>query len=90
MNLLTVLLSVRADLQGFINEYGIPVVAAFILLGVGFGIAKNLDLIVDKEGTGSRQEGIKNVVWIVGFVIVGLAILAGVVTLVANKLTITI
>lgn len=80
----------KSELQSFINDYGIPLVAAFLVLGVAFGIVKNLDLIVDKEGSGSRREGITNVVWIVGYVIVALAVLAGVVLLINSKLAITI
>jgi len=91
-NLLSIMLAVglKSELQSFINDYGIPLVAAFLVLGVAFGIVKNLDLIVDKEGSGSRREGITNVVWIVGYVIVALAVLAGVVLLINSKLAITI
>jgi len=89
MLLNVMLLSIKGDLQVFINDYGVPVVAAFLIIAVGSGIVKNMDLLVDKDGSGSRREGIMNVIWIVGYVIVAIAVLAAVGSLIANiKMTI--
>lgn len=46
----------------------------------------NYDKIIDRDGQGTRKEGIVNLLWVVGYIIIGLAIIAAVIALVNTKL----
>ena len=51
---------------------------------MAIAIFTNLDGIVDRDGTGTRKGAIMNVVWVVLYVIIGIAVLAGIVRLVGS------
>jgi amino acid permease len=88
--LLTIMLDVRADINGLMTSYAIPIIAAFLVIGAAIGVVMNFDKIVDKDGQGTRKEGIINLIWIVAYIIIGMAVLAGIIALVASKLKLSI
>ncbi|MBF1388692.1 MULTISPECIES: hypothetical protein [Prevotellaceae] len=81
-------LLLQASVKGKVNEvlsnYAVPVIAGIIVISVAIAIFTNLDGIVDRDGTGTRKGAIMNVVWVVLYVIIGIAVLAGIVRLVGS------
>ena len=81
-------LLLQASVKGKVNEvlsnYAVPVIAGIIVISVAIAIFTNLDGIVDRDGTGTRKGAIMNVVWVVLYVILGIAVLAGIVRLVGS------
>mgnify|MGYP000069633587 CR=1 FL=1 len=45
-----------------------------------------MNKIIDRDGQGTRKEGIVNLLWVVGYIIIGLAIIAAVIALINSKL----
>ncbi len=92
MNL--VLLQIGAGIKGNINtllsQYGVPMIAFLLVVGVAIGVVMNFDKIIDKDGQGTRKEGLINLLWIIGYVVVGLAILAAAVAYIANNVKLNI
>lgn len=88
--ILTVFLQISGDLRtevnSFLSEYAVPVIAMLLIVGVGIGVVMNYDKIIDRDGQGTRKEGIVNLLWVVGYIIIGLAIIAAVIALVNSKL----
>ena len=78
----------QASVKGKVNEvlsnYAVPVIAGIIVISVAIAIFTNLDGSVDRDGTGTRKGAIMNVVWVVLYVIIGIAVLAGIVRLVGS------
>ena len=87
--ILTVFLQIsgglRTEVNSFLSEYAVPVIAMLLIVGVGIGVVMNYDKIIDRDGQGTRKEGIVNL-WVVGYIIIGLAIIAAVIALVNSKL----
>ena len=81
-------LLLQASVKGKVNEvlsnYAVPVIAGVVVISVAIAIFTNLDGIVDRDGTGTRKGAIMNVVWVVLYVIIGIAVLAGIVRLVGS------
>ncbi|MBA7488174.1 MAG: hypothetical protein HG422_03980 [Prevotella sp.] len=81
-------LLLQASVKGKVNEvlsnYAVPVIAGIIVISVAIAIFSNLEGIVDRDGTGTRKGAIMNVVWVVLYVIIGIAVLAGIVRLVGS------
>ena len=81
-------LLLQASVKGKVNEvlrnYSVPVIAGIIVISVAIAIFSNLDGIVDRDGTGTRKGAIMNVVWVVLYVIIGIAVLTGIVRLVGS------
>ena len=81
-------LLLQASVKGKVNEVlsncAVPVIAGIIVISVAIAIFTNLDGIVDRDGTGTRKGAIMNVVWVVLYVIIGIAVLAGIVRLVGS------
>lgn len=81
-------LLLQASVKGKVNEvlsnYAVPVIAGIIVISVSIAIFSNLEGIVDRDGTGTRKGAIMNVVWVVLYVIIGIAVLAGIVRLVGS------
>ena len=81
-------LLLQASVKGKVNEvlsnYAVPVIAGIIVISVAIAIFSNLDGIVDRDGTGTRNGAIMNVVWVVLYVIIGIAVLTGIVRLVGS------
>ena len=75
-------LLLQASVKGKVNEvlsnYAVPVIAGIIVISVAIAIFTNLD------GIGTRKGAIMNVVWVVLYVIIGIAVLAGIVRLVGS------
>lgn len=89
MNFLTIPLQIGAgNIQGQLNQilsnYGTPIVVFIIILSAVGGVLFNLDKIMDSEGRGTRKEGILNVVYIVGGVILTVAIIGAIIALARN------
>ena len=74
------------DLASVSNDYAVPVIAMLLIVGVGIGVVMNYDKIIDRDGQGTRKEGIVNLLWVVGYIIIGLAIIAAVIALINSKL----
>lgn len=78
MNLLSVLLVAgnwKGTINNFISQYALPVFALAMFMGIVIGVAANWEKINDKSGDGSKREGLVNLAWIIGYVIVGIAVL---------------
>lgn len=75
---------IRGEMTRVLSDYGAPIIAGMLILSAAFGIVQNYDKIIDKDGNGTRKEGLINVVWIVGYVIVGMAVLGLIVNLVSG------
>lgn len=73
----------QTEIQNLINNYLHPLMGLIIFMGVVVGFAKNFDAINDSSGSGRRKEGIISTVYIVGYVIVIVAIITLVVTKIA-------
>lgn len=88
--ILTVVLQIsgglRTEVNSFLSEYAVPVIVMLLIVGVGIGVVMNYDKIIDRDGQGTRKEGIVNLLWVVGYIIIGLAIIAAVIALVNTKL----
>ena len=87
MNLFSVILQIQgtgitSKLNSIISEYAVPIIAFFLVVGAGVGLVMNFDKIIDKDGTGTRKEGIVNLLWIVAYVAIGIAILGGIIAMV--------
>lgn len=78
------LLQAGGDITGKFNQilsqYGVPAVVFIIVLSGVAGVLINLDKIMDSDGRGTRKEGILNVVYIMGGVVLAVAIISAVVT----------
>lgn len=81
-------LLLQASVKGKVNEvlsnYAVPVIAGIIVISVAIAVFSNLEGIVDRDGTGTRKGAIMNVVWVVLYVIIGIAVLTGIVRLVGS------
>ena len=76
---------IRNEVNTFLSDYAVPVIAMLLIVGVGIGVVMNYDKIIDRDGQG-RKEGIVNLLWVVGYIIIGLAIIAAVIALINSKL----
>ena len=65
---------IRNEVNTFLSDYAVPVIAMLLIVGVGIGVVMNYDKIIDRDGQGTRKEGIVNLLWVVGYIIIGLAI----------------
>lgn len=77
-------LSFKTSINNFIDSYMAPIAGAMIVLGALVGIVKNFDSINDANSAGKRKEGLINLGYIVLYTVVGVAILALVVSKVKN------
>lgn len=80
----------KGDVNIFLQDYAVWIIAGILIFGTGIGIAMNFDKIIDKDGNGTRKEGLINLGWIVGYIIISTSILAAVITLVSTKLHLTV
>lgn len=80
MALSSVLLAggMNGALNTVISDYLIPFFAFAIVMGVVTGVVKNWEAINDNTGNGRRKEGFINVAWMVGYVVVAVAVLSAV------------
>ena len=61
------------EVQTALRSWGQPLFYGAAILVIFVGAAVNMEKIIDKEGTGTRQQGIQNVAVIVLFVLVVVA-----------------
>lgn len=58
--ILTVVLQIsgglRTEVNSFLSEYAVPVIAMLLIVGVGIGVVMNYDKIIDRDGQGTRNE----------------------------------
>lgn len=97
MNALTVLSfvllqagGIKGDVNSFLSDYAVPIIAMVFVVSIGWGVAHNYDKIIDKDNQGTRKEGLINLAWIAGYVIVGLTVITILVNLVGSKLSLSI
>lgn len=82
--------SVKTDINSFLSNYAVPVIAMCLVIGVCVGVVMNFDKIVDRDGQGTRKEGLINLLWIVGYVVVGLVVIGAVIALINSKLRLSV
>ena len=51
---------IRNEVNTFLSDYAVPVIAMLLIVGVGIGVVMNYDKIIDRDGQGTRKEGIVN------------------------------
>lgn len=61
---------IRNEVNTFLSDYAVPVIAMLLIVGVGIGVVMNYDKIIDRDGQGTRKEGIVNLLWVVGYIII--------------------
>lgn len=76
--------SMRGSVNNVLNEWALPIIMLLLVLGAAFGVVQNFDKIIDKDGNGTRKEGFMNLAMIMGFVILGIALIGAIVRLVAG------
>lgn len=81
---------IKGNINNILSQYGVPIIALLLVVGVAIGVVMNFDKIVDKDGQGTRKEGLINLIWIIGYVIVGLGILAAAVAYISGNLKLSI
>lgn len=87
LTILTVLLqatNLTSKYNDILSKYALPSVMFLVLGSAVLGIILNLDKIVDSDGRGTRKEGYMNVAYIIGGVIISVAVIAGIVSLVGE------
>lgn len=76
--------NIKGSLNQILSDYGVPIVALIIILsGVG-GLIGNLDKIMDSDGRGTRKEGLLNIVYIMGGVVLVVVLIGVILTLVGQ------
>ena len=81
---------IKGNINNILSQYGVPIIALLLVVGVAIGVVMNFDKIVDKDGQGTRKEGLIILIWIIGYVIVGLGILAAAVAYISGNLKLSI
>lgn len=81
---------IRSEVNSFLSEYAVPLMAMLLVVGVCIGVVMNYDKIIDKDGQGTRKEGIINLLWVVGYVIIALAIIGAMITLISSRLRMSV
>lgn len=76
--------SMRGSVNNVLNEWALPIVMLLLVLGAAFGVVQNFDKIIDKDGNGTRKEGFMNLAMIMGFIILGIALIGGIARLVGG------
>lgn len=75
----------KINFSTFINDWMWPTFAV-IVFGVALvAIVRNIEALVDKKGVGTQKDALIDMAWLIGGLIVGLAVLGGIVTLLQNK-----
>lgn len=76
--------SMRGSVNNVLNEWALPIIMLLLVLGAAFGVVQNFDKIIDKDGNGTRKEGFMNLAMIMGFIILGIALIGGIARLVGG------
>lgn len=75
---------VRGEMSRLLNDYAAPIISGMLIIGAAFGFVQNYDKIIDKDGNGTRKEGIINMVWIIGYVLIAMVLLGIIVSTVGS------
>jgi len=78
--------NIKNEFNTLLEDYAAPIVGVILLLSVIAGLLSNMEKISDSEGRGTRKEGLLNVVYIVGGVILVLVVIGAVITLINGNL----
>lgn len=70
--------NMRGEINQILDNWAKPVIMLLLVLGAAFGVIQNYDKIIDKDGNGTRKEGFMNLAMIMAFVVLGIALIAGV------------
>lgn len=70
----------RSTINEVLSDWGVTIIGATILLGLGNGLVKNWDNINDTSGTGRKKEGIQNVIYSILYALLILVVLGVAVT----------
>lgn len=81
---------VRGELNEVLTNYAVPIVIGILVISVVTGLITNMDKIIDKNGDGSRKEGIINVIWYLVYAILFVIVVAAVITLLNGKFNLNI
>lgn len=44
---------IRNEVNTFLSDYAVPVIAMLLIVGVGIGVVMNYDKIIDRDGQGA-------------------------------------
>ena len=47
---------IRNEVNTFLSDYAVPVIAMLLIVGVGIGVVMNYDKIIDRDGQGTRKD----------------------------------
>lgn len=56
--------NVKSGLKDFLDSYATPIMIVLVIVVIAWGFISNLGKIADKEGNGTRKEGLLNMLWI--------------------------
>ena len=76
--------TMKGSVNNVLNEWALPIIMLLLVLGAAFGVVQNFDKIIDKDGNGTRKEGFMNLAMIMGFVILGIALIGAIAKLVGG------
>lgn len=76
--------TMKAEVNKVLNEWALPIAMLILVIGAIVGVVQNFDKIVDKDGNGTRKEGFINLALIMGFVILGIALIGAIARLVGG------
>lgn len=48
---------IRNEVNTFLSDYAVPVIAMLLIVGVGIGVVMNYDKIIDRGRTGNKKRG---------------------------------
>ena len=76
--------TMKGSVNNVLTEWALPIIMLLLVLGAAFGVVQNFDKIIDKDGNGTRKEGFMNLAMIMGFVILGIALIGAIAKLVGG------
>ena len=76
--------TMKTEVNKVLNEWALPIAMLILVIGAIVGVVQNFDKIVDKDGNGTRKEGFINLALIMGFVILGIALIGAIARLVGG------
>lgn len=76
--------TMKTEVNKVLNDWALPIAMLILVIGAIVGVVQNFDKIVDKDGNGTRKEGFINLALIMGFVILGIALIGAIARLVGG------
>lgn len=80
----------RGELNTILEQYALPIIIGILVLSAATALITNMDKIIDKNGDGTRKEGIVNVVWVLFYVVLFVLVVAGVIALLNSRFSLRI